>query len=69
MANNQKFIGGLILGAAAGAALTVFFSSDKGKELIADAKAKLYDLNGELDKLITKGKVFVDEMEAKISEG
>ncbi len=69
MTNNQKFIGGVIIGAAAGVALTIFFSSDKGKELIADAKEKLQGLNCELDKLLAKGKVYVDEMESKISEG
>ena len=38
MSNNKKFLGGLLLGAAAGAALAIFFSSDKGKEVVADAK-------------------------------
>ena len=68
MSNNQKFLGGLLIGAAAGAAITIFFNSDKGKEVIADAKARFSNLNLELDYLLAKGKVFLDEMEAKISE-
>lgn len=68
MSNNQKFLGGLILGAAAGAALALFFSSDKGKEVVENAKNKLQDLRNELDKIIAKANVVVDEMEAKISE-
>lgn len=69
MTNNQKFISGVVLGAAAATALAIFFSSDKGKELITDAKTKLHDLSSELDKLLAKGQVCVDEMESKISEG
>lgn len=68
MLNKQKFLGGLLLGAAAGIAVTIFFNSDKGKVVVADAKARLNNLNIDLDKLLAKGKVFLDEMEAKISE-
>ncbi|MBC7720822.1 MAG: YtxH domain-containing protein [Pedobacter sp.] len=69
MTNNQKFISGLFLGAAAGAALAIFFSSDKGKKLITEGKTKLQNFNSELDKLLEKGNVYLDEMESKISEG
>ncbi len=66
--SNKKFLGGLILGAAAGAAIALFLSSDKGKEVVAEAKTKLEDLGNELESLINKSKVKLDEMEAKISE-
>jgi gas vesicle protein len=66
--SNKTFLGGLILGAAAGAVLTLFLSSDKGKEVVAGAKTKLQDLGDEIDSLITKSKIKLDEMEAKISE-
>lgn len=66
--SNKKFFGGLILGAAAGAALALFLSSDKGKKVVADTKTKLKDLGEELEDLIQKSKVKLDEMEAKISE-
>jgi gas vesicle protein len=66
--SNKKFLGGLILGAAAGAAIALFLSSDKGKKVVADAKTKLQDLGDEVDRLIHEGKAKLDEMEAKISE-
>ena len=68
MSNNQKILGGLLLGLAAGMAITTFINSDKGKEVVADAKARFSNLNIELDKLLAKEKVFLDEIEAKISE-
>lgn len=66
--SNKKFLGGLVLGAAAGAAIALFLSSDKGKKVVADAKTKLQDLGDEIDSLINKSKVKLDEMESKISE-
>ena len=69
MPTNKKFVTGLALGAAIGAGLTVFLCSSKGKKLVALAKTKLYYFNCELEKIIEKGQIFVDEMEAKISEG
>lgn len=68
MLNKQKFLGGLLLGAAAGVAASIFFNSNKGKEFVAEAKAKYSNLNTAVDKLLARGKVFLDEMEAKISE-
>ena len=38
MTNNQKFIAGILLGAAAGALATLFLQSDKGKEMLNDLK-------------------------------
>jgi gas vesicle protein len=68
MSNNQKILGGFLLGAAAGAAVTIFLNTDKGKAVIADAKARFSNLNTAIDDLLAKGIVFLDEMEAKISE-
>ena len=68
MSNNQKILSGLLLGLAAGMAITTFLNSDKGKEVVADAKARFSNLNIELDKLFAKEKFFLDEIEAKISE-
>jgi gas vesicle protein len=65
---NKKFLGGLILGAVAGVALALFLSSAKGKKVMADAKDKWQDLSDEIDSLLNKPKVTLDEMEAKISE-
>jgi gas vesicle protein len=79
MNNNQKFLAGVILGAAAGAALALFFNSDKVKEVLANAKDaanklgndikdKMQNLDEELNSLIEKGKSFVADLEKKSKE-
>ena len=44
MNDKEKFITGLILGGLAGAAITLFLSSSKGKEMMSDLKDKSDDL-------------------------
>jgi gas vesicle protein len=39
MADNSKFLAGIVIGAAAGAAIAILLNTEKGKELIADLKA------------------------------
>ena len=79
MNNNQKFWSGLILGAAAGAAIALLLNTDKGKEVLADAKDKaekmgndlklrLENLDKELNSLVEKGKVIAEEIENKVAE-
>ena len=79
MNNNQKFWSGLILGAAAGAAIALLLNTDKGKEVLADAKDKaekmgndlklrLENLDKELNSLVEKGKVIAEEIENKVTE-
>ena len=38
MTDNQRFLSGLALGAAAGAAIAILLSSDKGKEMLDNIK-------------------------------
>ncbi len=38
MTDNQKFLSGLALGAAAGAAIAILLSSEKGKEILENVK-------------------------------
>jgi gas vesicle protein len=38
MTDNQKFLSGIALGAAAGAAIAILLSSDKGKEILDNVK-------------------------------
>jgi gas vesicle protein len=38
MTDNQKFLSGLALGAAAGAAIAILLQSDKGKEMLDNIK-------------------------------
>ena len=79
MNSNQKFWSGIIVGAAAGAAIAMFLSSDKGKEVMADAKdtaeklgndlkSKLDDLEKQFRDLMEKGKAIAEEAENKVAE-
>jgi len=79
MTTNQKFLAGIILGAAAGTALALFFSSDKGKEVLADAKEKASELGEDikshldtaeekLNSLVQKGREFVADLEQKVKD-
>jgi gas vesicle protein len=38
MKGSQKFLAGVLIGAAAGAAIAIFLKSEKGQELLAKAK-------------------------------
>jgi len=75
----SKFLSGLVLGAVAGAAIALFLTSDKGKEILEDvadaagdvadkAKKQFSNLNDELGGLLKKGKAFVEDLEQKTKE-
>lgn len=79
MNSNQKFWSGIIVGAAAGAATAIFLNSDKGKEVLADAKdtadkfakdikSKLEDMDIQFKTLLQKGKTFAEDVENKAEE-
>jgi gas vesicle protein len=79
MTDSQKFIAGVILGAAAGAAITVFLNSDKGKEILADVKdmaqdtseslrSKMDGLEKEVKGLLQKGKQFIESIEQRLDD-
>ena len=79
MTTNQKFLAGLILGAAAGAAIALFLSSEKGQGVISDVKdtadklgkdikAKVDSIDEELDGLLQRGKDFVADIKNKAKE-
>jgi gas vesicle protein len=72
MTDNQKFLSGLALGAAAGAAIAILLSSDKGKEILENVKdyasqggQKVKDgisgLTDEVSNLWNKGKEKTEE--------
>ena len=74
MNNNQKFWTGVIVGATAGAALALLLNSEKGKEVLADAKetadklgkdikSKLENLDKEFKSLMNKGKAVANDLE------
>ena len=79
MTNNHKFLTGLLLGAAAGAALALFLNSEKGKEVINNIKgsadkmeddlhAKWEEVDIVMNDLLAKGKSFLEELEQKITQ-
>ncbi|HEY6979187.1 MAG TPA: YtxH domain-containing protein [Chitinophagaceae bacterium] len=72
----NKFVAGLILGAAAGAMVAAFLQTEKGKEILGDIKEATGDASEnvkshwanfekELNGLLKKGKQFVDDLEKK----
>jgi gas vesicle protein len=76
---SPKFITGLLLGAAAGAAVALFVSSDKGKKTLAKAKDAVDDLANnikdkadcfeeQINSLVEKGKSLVTDLQAKAHE-
>ncbi|MEP7278290.1 MAG: YtxH domain-containing protein [Bacteroidota bacterium] len=43
MSDNSKFLAGILVGAAAGAAITLLLNSEAGKQVIAELKAAAGD--------------------------
>ena len=62
MKNNTGLLISLLIGAAAGAAIAIFFASDEGQELIGDAK----DMYGKAEKEIRDA---VANLEDKVQQG
>ena len=54
MNDKEKFLTGLILGGLAGAALTHFLSSNKGKEMVNDLKTKSDDLQEDVKEKVAE---------------
>jgi len=76
----NKFVAGLILGAAAGAVVAAFLQTEKGKEILGDikeaadgatdnVKSHWASFEKELNSLLKKGKQFVDDLEKKAKDG
>jgi len=61
----NKFLAGLVLGVAAGAAAALFFQSEKGKQVINDIKGAAGDAG---EKIKSKVKEFVDDLEKNEEE-
>lgn len=71
--DNQKLLTGLIIGAAAGSALTILLQGENGKKLLAAIKETAKTTGEEmkegfssaqsgLESLLNKGKKFVEEL-------
>jgi gas vesicle protein len=67
-----KFVAGLLIGAAAGAAIIHFLNTEEGKAFTQKLKKDAADVEDELasmaDDLIHKGKSFMNDMEGKVDE-
>ena len=79
MTTGQKFLGGIILGVAAGVAIALFINSEKGKQIIADVsdaagdagdklKSKYNEYEDHVKDFISKGKSFLKDMEGKVKD-
>ncbi|MEI6584247.1 MAG: YtxH domain-containing protein [Chitinophagia bacterium] len=54
MNDKEKFLTGLILGGLAGAAITLFLSSNKGKEMVNDLKNKSGDFQEDVKEKVAE---------------
>jgi gas vesicle protein len=61
MNGKSKFVAGLVLGAAAAAAIALFLQSKKGKEIMSDLK-------DEGSELLKKGKKFMEDLQHKAKD-
>jgi len=79
MLGNSKFIAGLLVGAAAGAAIAILLNSEKGKEIIEDLKTaankagdELKDtagrLEAELAAVVEKGKEYAESLGQQVRD-
>jgi gas vesicle protein len=68
MSNNTKLLLGFVVGAAAGAALGILLTSDKGKEILERIKETASDLEDEFKDALDKGKQMAEDLEAKVRQ-
>lgn len=68
MSNNTKLLLGFVVGAAAGAALGILLTSDKGKEILERLKATAADLEDDFKEAIDKGKQMAEDLGEKVKE-
>lgn len=54
MNDKEKFLAGIILGGLAGAAITLFLSSNKGKEMVDDLKTRSGDLQEDVKEKVAE---------------
>lgn len=68
MAESNKFLGGLLLGALAGAALTYFLQTEKGKAFVGKLKDDAAELEEDMHETWEKGETSLREMLAKAEQ-
>lgn len=68
MSENKKLLAGILLGAAAGAALAILLSSEKGKEFLSDLQDTASKLGEGVKDTIEKGKQFAADLGKQAEE-
>jgi gas vesicle protein len=68
MSDNTKLLLGFLAGAAAGAAIGVLLTSDKGKEMLEKIKESASDFEEEIKSAVDKGKQMAEDIEGKIKQ-
>jgi len=79
MLGNSKFIAGLLVGAAAGAAIAILLNSEKGKEIISelknaaekagdDLKDAANRLGAELSAVVGRGREYADNISRQVTD-
>ncbi|MBC6490759.1 YtxH domain-containing protein [Flavihumibacter stibioxidans] len=66
MNDQSKFLAGLLLGAAAGAAIAYLMTTDKGKEMMEDFKTAASEAGDDLKDTVKK---FETEIESAVEKG
>ena len=54
MSDNSKFFAGILLGAAAGAAIGYLLTTDKGREILADLKTAATNAANDVKETVSK---------------
>jgi gas vesicle protein len=66
MGGSSKFLAGILLGAAAGAAIAIFLNSEKGKEFVEDLKSAASRAGDELKGAASR---FEEEVASVVEKG
>lgn len=66
MGGSSKFLAGVLLGAAAGAAIAIFLNSEKGKEFVEDLKSAAGRAGDELKDAASR---FEEEVASVVEKG
>jgi gas vesicle protein len=64
MSDNSKFLAGVLLGAAAGAAIGYLLTTEKGREILSELKSAATNAAGEVKETVSK---WANDVEEKVN--